>query len=59
MTHLSVIGGETKTSVPPFRNGGGLRRMTPGTINDSSPTANFAGVNIKGKWIISHFPRGL
>jgi hypothetical protein len=33
--------------------------MTPGTLNGSSPTANLAGVNIKGKWIIFHFPCGV
>jgi hypothetical protein len=32
--------------------------MTPGTLDGSSPTANLAGVNIKGKWIVFHFPGG-
>jgi len=31
----------------------GLAAMTPGTLNGSSPTANLAGVNFKGKWIVS------
>jgi hypothetical protein len=30
--------------------------MTSGTLDGSSPTANLAGVNIKGKWIVFHFP---
>jgi len=42
-----------------LRNGWGLRRMTPGTLDGSSPTANLAGVNIKGKWIVFHFPCGI
>jgi hypothetical protein len=58
MTHLGAISGEPEC---PFRvqNGWGLRRMTPGTLNGSSPTANLAGVNIKGKWIVFHFPCGV
>jgi hypothetical protein len=31
--------------------------MTPGTLNGSSPTANLAGVNIKGNEARLHFPQ--
>ena len=56
MTHLGAISGETEI---PFRvrNGWGLRRITPGTLNGSSPTANLAGVNIKGNELVVHFHR--
>jgi hypothetical protein len=31
--------------------------MTPGTLDGSSPTANLAGVNIKGNEARLHFPQ--
>jgi hypothetical protein len=29
-----------------------------GTLNGSSPTANLASANIKGKWVVFHFAAG-
>jgi hypothetical protein len=57
MTALEVVSRKPKYSFR-VRSGWGLRRMMPGTLNGSSPTANLVGVNIKGKWIVFHFPCG-
>jgi len=43
-----------------LRFGGvGLTMRASGTLNGSSPTANLASVNIKGKWGRSIFPPAL
>jgi len=57
MTHLGAISGETEKIRSALRKGWGLRRVTPGTLNGSSPTANLAGVNIKGNEACLHFPQ--
>jgi len=35
--------------------GTGLMMCASGTLNGSSPTANLASANIKGKWVVFHF----
>src|SRR5882757_6116096 len=43
--------------IPPGRNGANGANA-PGTLNGSSPTANLVSINIKGKWVVFHFPNG-
>jgi len=40
---------------PTIRTGGTGLVITSGTLNGSSPAANLACANIKGKWIEFHF----
>jgi len=57
MTAPGAISGETEISGLRAERMG-LAAHDAGTLNGSSPTANLAGVNIKGKWIVFHFPCG-
>src|SRR5712671_4392771 len=53
---MATLGrGQRGTQIPPGRNGANGANA-PGTLNGSSPTANLVSINIKGKWVVFHFP---
>src|SRR5260370_5678977 len=56
---MAALGrGQRGTQISAEAEPGLMVQKASGTLNGSSPTANLASINIKGKWVAFHFPDG-